>query len=384
MRWPSVVSGTVLIECEGGYPERFLNAASAAGVPLWETGRRDASLWCRARAADYRRLRPISRHAGTRMRVRRKYGLPHFLHRHGLRPGMLAGAAVFLLILQLLSSRVWVLRITGNTTVPDSAVRDVLAPLGVREGARFDCVDLTDIRLTALQQLPSLTRLTLNQSGSIVTVEVTERTENTPIAADSPTNLVAACDGIILEVDTFAGQATVEPGDAVRCGDLLISGVMDSKVGPQLKHAAGRVLARTTHTLTVSVPLTEVVTLPDREVVRSHLTVFGLSVPLYTSVPLASNATVVRETHPVTAGGIPLPIGLSTTRYRYDRAVTVTRTPEEALRLAEQQLSAADAELRTVLTVEQRIPATEINDAGVTLTVTFHGTQELGEERPIG
>lgn len=384
MRWPSLLSGTVLIECEGGYPERFLNAASAAGIPVWGAERREASLWCRARAADYRRLRPVSRHAGTRMRVRRKYGLPHLLHRRGLRPGMVAGAAVFLLILQLLSSRIWVLRITGNTTVPDSAVLEMLKTLGVCEGARFDHADLTDIRLTALQQLPDLTRLTLNQSGSILTVEVAERTESAPIAADSPANLVASCDGVILEVDTFTGQAMVKAGDAVRRGDLLISGVMDSKVGPQLKHAAGHVLARTTHTLTVSVPLKEVIMLPDKEVVRSHLTIFGLSIPLYTSVPLASDATVVRETHPVTANGVPLPIGLSTTRYRYDRAVTVTRTPEEAQRLAEGRLAAAEAQLRTVLTVEQRVPAVEVGKAGVTLRVIFHGTQELGEERLIG
>ncbi len=384
MALPSGIAGCVLIECEGGYPETFLNTASALQIPLWDVQRREASLWCRASAADYRRLRPAARRACVRMRVRGKRGLPFWLRRRGLRLGPVAGLIVFFILLHLLSSRVWVIRVAGNSTVSDGEILSVLEPLGVREGASFGDVDLTDLRLTTLQQLPELTWLTVNQSGSILTVEVKERTDTEPLTDNTPANLVAVCDGVILGVDAVTGQAMVRPGDAVRGGDLLISGVMDSTVGPQLKKAAGSVIARTTHTLTVTVPLAEDVTVPGREITRPQLNVFGWAIPLYASGDLLGEPTAVSTEYPLTANGVPLPIGLSVTRFQYTETDLIIRTPEQALTLAEQRLAAVETELRETLTVENRSLEIKTDDRGVTLTAVYIGKQELTVAVPIG
>ncbi len=383
MPLPTLLTGSVLIRCEGGYPERFLDLAAAAGVPLRDIRCTDGTLYCRARATDYRRLRPAARRSGVRMRVARRRGIAFRLRRFRLRFGLAAGLLVFVLLLQLLSSRIWVIRIVGNHTVSDDAIREVLSPLGVYEGGRFAAVDLTDVQLTALQQLPALTWLTVNQSGSIVTVEVKERTVADPPADTAPANLVAACDGVILRVDAVTGQATVSPGDAVRRGDLLISGVMNSSVGPQLKHAAGSVIARTTHTLTVTVPLRETVSRTERVVERPTLALFGLHVPLYTDSTLAGQPAVTTEIHPLTANGIALPIGIHITRYTYTTPVTVVRTSDEATALAEKQLAEQEATLRRTLTVEERTLHRDITADGVTVTAVYTGTQELAIAVPI-
>lgn len=384
MSFSSRLTGFVLIRCEGGYPTRFLNAAADAGIPLWDIRHKDGVLWCRAPAADYRRLRPAARRGCVRMRVQKRGGLVFHLRRFRLRFGLAVGTLLFLGILQAFSSRIWVINIEGNLTVPDSTIRAILEPLGIREGVSFADVDLTDLRLTALQKLPSLTWLTVNQSGSIVTVEVRERTSTEPLSDTAPANLVAVCDGVILRVNAVTGQAVVKPGDAVTRGDLLISGVMDSSVGPQLKRAAGSVTARTTHTLTVTVPLCETVTNRTARVIeRPSLTLFGLQIPLYTDTPLRGEPTVTTETRPLRANGVALPIGLYMTRYHYPVEETVVRTAEEADILAEQQLATAEKTLRETLTVEERVVHREITDEGVTLTAVYTGTQELTVAAPI-
>lgn len=379
----SGIAGCVLIECEGGYPETFLNIAAALHIPLWDVQRREASLWCRASASDYRRLRPAARRACVRMRVRSKRGLPFWLRRRGIRLGPVVGLIVFFIILQLLSSRIWVIRVAGNDTVTDEDILCVLAPLGVREGAPFDEVDITNLRLTALQKLPELTWLTVNQSGSILTVEVKERTDTEPLADNTPANLVAVCDGVIVSIDAVTGQAMVRPGDAVRSGDLLVSGVMDSTVGPQLKKAAGSVIARTTHSLSVTVPLVEDVTVPGREIRRPRLTVFGWNIPLYASGDLPGDPTEVFTKYPLIANGVPLPVGLSVTRFQYTQTNRITRTAEQALALAEQRLAEAETELRETLTVANRSLQVKTDDGGVTLTAVCTGTQELATSVPI-
>lgn len=384
MSFSTQLTGSVVIRCEGGYPARFLNAAADAGIPLWDVRHKDGVLWCRAHAADYRNLRPAARRACVRMRVQKRCGIVFRLRRFRLRFGLAVGALLFFAVLSALSSRIWVVNIQGNSTVPDGDIRRMLEPLGIRVGGSFDEVDLTELRLTALQQLPELTWLTVNQSGSIVTVEVRERTAVEPLSDTAPANLVAACDGVILRVNAVRGQAVVKPGDAVTRGDLLISGVMDSSVGPQLKRAAGSVIARTSHTLTVTIPLRETVTdRTERVVERPSLALFGLQIPLYTDSPLTGEPTVTTESLPLRANGVALPIGLHITRYHYAVEETIVRTTEEATALAEQRLSDAEQLLRETLTVEERVLHREITADGITLTAVYTGTQELTVAMPI-
>ena len=384
MSFSTQITGSVLIRCEGGYPARFLNAAAENNIPLWDVRCKDGTLWCRVHADDYRRLRSVARRACVRMRVQKRCGIVFRLRRFRLRFGLAAGALLFCAVLWALSSRIWVVNIQGNSTVSDSDIRGMLEPLGIRVGGSFDEVDLTELRLTALQKLPQLTWLTVNQSGSIVTVEVRERAETEPLSDTAPANLVAACDGVILRVNAVTGQAVVKPGDAVTRGDLLISGVMDSSVGPQLKRAAGSVLARTTHTLTVTVPLRETVTdRTERVVERPSLTLFGLQIPLYTDSPLDGEPTVTTESLPMRANGVSLPIGLHITRYHYAVEEIVIRTEEEAESLAKQKLSDAELTLREKQTVEQCEVHREVTADSVILTAVYTGTQELTVAVPI-
>ncbi len=374
---------SVYLECQGGYPERFLNAAAEADIPLWDIRHCEASLWCRAAAADYLRLRPVARRAHIRMRVRKKQGLLFRFRRLGLRAGLLCGAVLFFVVLSLLSSRVWVLRVHGNTTVSDDAILDSLKPLGVFEGADLRHVNLPELRLSALQQLPDLIWLTVNQTGSIATVEVQERTPTTPLSANTPANLVAACDGVILHIDTVTGQPMVKAGDAVTRGTLLISGVMDSTVGPQLKHAAGHVLARTTHTLTQTVPLKESVTVVERTVYQPALHVFGWRIPLYASTALEGTPTVSTTYRPLLAADVPLPLGISVTRLAYSGHTPVIRTAEQARALAEQRIAEQLEKLSTSFTLENKQHHFHKTTDAVTVTVRCVGTQELAVESPI-
>ncbi len=379
----SYITGSVLVECEGGYPEKFINAAANANLPLWDVRVVGASLWCRAPAVAYRLLRPAARASGVRMRVRKRYGLPFAMRRHHFRAGVPVGLLLFALCLSALSSRVWVVTVTGNHTVSENEIRAALTPLGVHEGADFNRVSLPDVQLTALQQLPQLSWLTVNQSGSIATVEVREHTPVEPLEETTPANLVAVCDGIVLHVNTTAGQAVVKAGDAVSRGTLLISGVMESKVGPQLKRAAGSVVARTSHTLTVTVPLKDTVRYAERTLTRPTLSLFGWNIPLYASTALEGTPTTTTEHLPVCAGGVRLPLGLTLVHHTYFADQPLTRTPQEALALAEERLAKQEQTLRDTLTVETRKPHTQITADAVTLTVVYTGTQELATPVPI-
>ncbi len=375
-----MLAGTVLMECEGGFPERFLNEAAKRDIALWDITRRDISLFCRCKAADYRTLRPAARAASVRMRIKERHGLPFLLKPFRLRWGLAVGVLLFVLILQLLSSHVWIVRVEGNERVTDEAIREVLEPFGVYEGASPGKIDLPQLQLTALERLTDVVWLTVNVEGCTATVEVRERQAAQPIASDTPANVVAVRDGVIVRMDAVSGQAMVKEGDAVTKGTLLISGVTDSKVGPLLKHAEGTVTARTTHTLTVTVPFEEEVPSPaPRTISRPCFYFLGIRIPLYASVQAEGEYSVKTENYPLTACGKALPAGIEVTRLIFPEKVICTRDEVQAKAEARARLERLLLELKTDVTVEAEVLSEQKTDEGWTITGTYTCLEEIGQ-----
>lgn len=374
------VLGAVEFEAFGGYPERFLNEAESAGVSISNARRKGESLFGICRAADYRTLRPAARKSGVRLRVKRRWGLPFLMRPFRLRGGLAVGCAAAIVVLQLLSSRVWVITVNGNETVSDEAVLQVLEPLGVHIGAAFDKADVAALRLEALRQLPTLGWLTVNQSGSVLEVLVTERQPVSPIEDTAPADIVAAADGVVCRLVVTSGQAAVNEGDEVKKGDVLIYGMLESDVGPMLRRAGGTVTAKTEEAVQIRVPYTEEITRETVAAVRPTAVFFGWRVPLYTSG--GERGREEEERRWLTVRGRELPLGLTLTRVWCDETVTVTRTEEEATaeayrRLAEEEKQFAD------MTVENRAVTEEKNSGGTVLTAVYTLVREIGEIRPI-
>ncbi len=380
-----MLAGTVLIECEGGFPERFLNEAAKRDVLLWDVSRRGISLFCRCKAADYRALRPAARAASVRMRVRERHGLSFLLKPFRLRWGLALGMLLFVLILQLLASRVWIVRVEGNEQVTDEAIREVLTPLGIYEGASSKTIDLPKLQLTALEHLPDVVWLTVNFEGSTATVEVRERKKAQPIAPDEPANVVAVRDGVIVRIDTVSGQAMVKEGDAVTEGTLLISGVMDSKVGPLLKHAEGVVTARTTRTLTVTVPFEEHIPSPvPRTISRPYLYFLGLRIPLFASAEVVEGEyTEKTDNYPLTARGKALPVGIEVTRFIFEETMICTRDETQAQSEARERLVKAVEELCGEVTIEKESVTEQKTNDGWTITGTYTCLESIGRSAPL-
>ncbi len=371
----------VQFHAEGGAHQRFLSAAATAGIPLWNTSRRGSILSAACLAGHYAALRPLARRHGMRLRVKRRWGLPFLLR--PLRGGLIVGAVLAYLLLWYLSGHIWVIRVQGNTTVSAAEILQVLEPLGVKEGSRFSAVDIPTVQLTALQRLPRLSWLTVNPSGSVVTVQVQEKEETVPVEETAPANVVAARDGVIVSLSVTGGRAVAKVGDAVTAGSLLISGVTDSTVGPLLRRAAGTVMARTTVTLTAEIPLTETKEVFTPVLRRRSLYAFGLTVPLYTDSTLPEAYTATTEAHPLVAGGVSLPVGWKETVYTAPQEVTVTRSAEEAAALAAAELKLQEQALLQTAEIEEYTVSQQRFSDKVVLSGTYVCLMDIARTEKI-
>lgn len=337
LRW---FFGWIRLTAEGGFPERLLNLASREEIPLWDIGRQGITLTACCRARDYKRLRQPARKACMRMRVRERHGFPFFLRRYHARVGIAVGLAAYMLLLQFLSQRIWVVDVIGNEKLSDREILSVLEPMGVELGHRSETLDIPHMQLIALQKIPDVAWLAVNLSGSVARVEVKERTlPPTPTDPNRPSNIRAARDGRIIEFSVYGGQAAVQNGDAVTKGTLLVSGVIEGGSGTILRRSQAKIIAETNRELEVRIPLRETRLLPTgRTIFRPTLHFFTLSIPWYTDGPIDSEYSLEESRHPLMAGGLPMPLSITSRRYILMAPTEITRTEQEAADLAKAQL----------------------------------------------
>ena len=324
-----------------GGGERFLNLTARLGISLWRIRRSGDCLYATVAVGQYRDLCAPARKAGVRLRAGKRRGLPFLVKKLGRRKGLLVGAAAFVCILWALSLYVWSVEIKGNTTIPTERISAAAAELGLEPGVLKDRVDALSLQRQLMLKFPDVAWLSVNTHGCGVTVELAEKIKLPEITdAEKICNIKASASGQILRMEVYRGQAQVKVGDAVIKDQLLISGVTENKLGgTQLEHAAGRVVAATTQSLTAEVPLKETVSVPTgRQVVRRSVKIFGVQLPLSFVGAPEGNFRRDFERTPVRGMTGVLPVSIFTETWTEETEREVTLTAREAKERAEKEL----------------------------------------------
>ena len=229
----------------GGFPDRFINLCTKEGIPLWNVRNINNNITASTTVQGYLSIHTIARKSGMRVISTDKIGLKYFLRKHKTRVGIFAGAVVAVAIISILTQFVWSVSVVGNTTIEEDVILSVFEKYGVRVGVPVSSIDNDEVASVAMSEIESLSWVSVNMKGSVVVIEVREKTNAPEIYdASKPTNVVASEDGVILSIDVLYGNEEVKPGSAVTKGDLLISGVVTHKDGTEKAiHADGYVKA---------------------------------------------------------------------------------------------------------------------------------------------
>ncbi len=246
LRFLRFLFGYVCFSAKGGFPERFINLCRNRNINLWDLRSENGVIFARTDCISYRKIRPVARKSGMKVKIKRKYGLPFFLNRHSHRAGVLLGICFCIATICILSTRIWSVDVTGNVRVSSDKIIGVFEELGVKKGISGEKIDIQATEISALQRLPEISWLNINIDGSAALIEVRE-TELNPISEeDLPSDIVAARDGQIVILRQFSGTKEQKIGNPVLKGDLLISGIRENKdLTVSFCRAKGYVVART-------------------------------------------------------------------------------------------------------------------------------------------
>lgn len=237
--------GYINFRAFGGFADRFINLCTKEGIPLWNVKHINGNITASTTVGGYLSIRPVARKSGMRVVSTDKIGLKYFLKKHKSRVGILVGVIVLSIIIAILSQFVWSVSVVGNTTLDEDLLLSAFEKYGVKVGVPVSTIDNDEAASLVMSDIEKLSWASVNIKGSVVVIEVREKTDAPKIYdASKPTNVIASEDGVILSVDVLYGNEEIKPGSAVTKGDLLISGVITHKDGSEKTiHADGYVKA---------------------------------------------------------------------------------------------------------------------------------------------
>lgn len=234
-----------------------ITAITAAGIVVHDLSKAGDDLQVRFRILrkDYKKLRIITNRRGDSLKLDGRSGL-YWLGKVLLsRPVLLLGLAAFFFLVTFLPSRVLFVRVEGNKQIPTNLILEKCAENGIVFGASRKEVRSEKLKNAILEEIPELQWAGINTYGCTAVVSVRERSiPETVDMQGSVASIVSARDGVITELTVTRGSAACKPGQAVRKGQVLISGYTDCGLTIRAEQAEGEVYAKTQHTLTVKMP----------------------------------------------------------------------------------------------------------------------------------
>ncbi len=246
------VGGWLTVEVAAARVGPLLAALWTAGVTVWRVGPRPDGV---AFSLPYRRrpdLYRVARDLSIRPRVLDRGGLPVRWRRARRRAGLVVGAAVAVMAVVFVTSRVWIIDLANVPARLQPTVMTAVVEAGLAPGVERAHLDTGRLEQAVLSRLPGVSWVGIRLVGGLAVVRVHPvRARTAPGPSD---RLVARRGGVVRLVAVYAGQAVVAPGDRVRAGETLIVGSVIVPPGepaqgprpPAQAVAAGEVLADVT------------------------------------------------------------------------------------------------------------------------------------------
>ena len=264
--------GYVRISLHGYSPERFFNLCSARGIKVWDIrAGKDGNYEFYMTVEGYRRVKPLVRKAGVRLRIRERRGLPFFIYRNKRRGLYAWGLCSFFLVLFLMSLFLWDIQFQGNVRYTDDALLHYLDTRDIRYGMRKSNVRCEDLEADIRASFPEIIWVSARVSGTRLLVHVKENEvlSSIPPQDDTPCDIVAGKKGRIDSIVVRQGIAMVKAGDDVEEGQVLVSGRVpvtgdnEEEIRAYFVPAQADILARTGWQYEKKLPLVRTVRIPS-------------------------------------------------------------------------------------------------------------------------
>ena len=324
------ITGFAVFKGTGGFSERFINLCSVHEIPLWSVAYHDGYFTARTTIDGYRRIAVCARNSGVKIKKVRSVGLPFVLRKLRPRVGLAVGILFFVVCISVLSNRVWIVEISGNSTVAEDVILAATEKAGLEIGKRTDELNVVQLSLDTCEAVEELSWAAIRVNGCCVYIDVTQSTESPKIEnKDGAYNIVSSKDAQLVILEPYRGTQQAKVFSSVLKGDVLIGGFAVNKdESVSLVHASGYAVGRTETEISSSVSFTA----PCAEYIpvskTYSLRFFGINLPI--GQKPADFTQKFEHSKMLVYGEKTLPVGITVTQYFSKKEKNKKISPEKA------------------------------------------------------
>ena len=329
-----LLAGRLSVELTSADPAQDLRQIALLGIRADKIRMEsDFSAILIIKLSDYRRIEDYANRKGLGLRIQNKYGIYWKLERLLHRPVLLIGVVLMFVLFCYLPTRILVVGVEGNRTIPESRILAAAKESGIGFWANRREVRSEKMKNALLAELPELQWAGVNTYGSRAVITVRERTEpekKTPENAVS--SIVALRDGVILSCTVTKGKGLCEPGQAVQKGQILISGYADCGISVVATRAEGEIYARTAREIRVITPEKAIIRENAECGIKKYSLQFGKNrINFYkgSGISHAGCVKMFTEYALTLPGGFVLPVKLIQEEIQTTRTIEISKEEEQ-------------------------------------------------------
>lgn len=243
------IKGTVEVEIEGFFTERFINLCKINNIKIWnlKTIVSGVVRFCIA-IKDFKKLKPIARKTKCKINIISKKGLYFKFFKY--RKRRLAFVLIFLFIaVSILSTTfIWDVEVTGNSYISTEKVYEALKEAGLYEGKSKINLKTKKVINSLRVSLSDIAWVGIEIDGTQAHVKIVEKTKlpEDAIAENSIGDIISNKSGVIEKIVVENGTPILSVGDYVEEGRILIEGKIYSEfVGTKDVTAKGTISLKT-------------------------------------------------------------------------------------------------------------------------------------------
>lgn len=319
------IKGFVTFEVCGGFTERFINLCTQKRIGIFDVRYINSHIEAKIAPKSFGRLRSVARKTGVKINVINKSGIPFILLRNRHRVGLMAGAIFFALFMLIMNRFLWCIDSSGSEKFSKEQIIEVAQSIGIKPGVFLPSFDEKKAAREIYKYFDGeLSWVSVNIKGSMAFIEVRDTKVPQSVEDESPCNIIADFDGVILSDETLSGIKNISKGNAVKKGDLLISGVIENEDSSTVYYKAKGIFTathKTSYKAETSYDKKRFAYKNSQSYICLHL--FGLNIPIKLKSIAEDNCDIFSYTFYLRFANINLPFGFTRVfGVEYDKALS--------------------------------------------------------------
>lgn len=334
--------GSILVQLVSADPAAALRAVSEKGITVYDAAMDPDGLTCSFRIPRqaYEALEKLAMRRGDELKMLEKKGIFWTLKSLIHRPVLCGGMLIMFLLTMLIPSRIFFFRVEGNSQISTNEILSIAQDCGIRFGMSRRELRSEKMKNALLEAIPQLQWAGINTAGCVATITVRERynVDSTP-SEGGVSSIVASRDGVIQELTVVRGNGVCKVGQAVKAGQVLISGYTDCGLSIRATRAQGEIYASTQRELTVISPMQWIQKGEEKTSSKKFALIFGKNrINFYKGSGISPSSCVkmYSESYLTLPGGFQLPVALVTEVWTEYESAQCVVTEEDTVAMMEE------------------------------------------------